>query len=31
MCSDKLLCDHRAAVSRAATLIWIETDLINTA
>ena len=28
---DKLLRSYRAAVSLAATLIWIESDLINTA
>jgi hypothetical protein len=30
MRSDKLLRSCRAAVSRAATLIWIKLDLINT-
>jgi hypothetical protein len=31
MRSDKLLRSYRAAVSLAATLIWIKSDLINTA
>jgi transposase len=31
MRSDKLHRSYRAAVSLAATLIWIESDLINTA
>ncbi|GAB3189591.1 hypothetical protein GCM10027061_11190 [Nesterenkonia suensis] len=31
MRSDKLACNFRAAISFAATLIWIKTDLINTA
>jgi hypothetical protein len=31
MRSDKLLHSHRAAVSLAATLTWIRSDLINTA
>jgi hypothetical protein len=31
MRSDKLLRSHRAAVSLAATLTWIRSDLINTA
>src|SRR3954466_3907005 len=31
MRSDKLLLSYRAAVSLAATLIWIKSDLINTA
>jgi transposase len=31
MRSDKLLRSYRAAVSFAATLIWIKSDLINTA
>lgn len=30
MRSDKLLRSYRAAVSLAATLIWIKSDLINT-
>ena len=31
MCSDKLLCSYRAALSLAATLILIRSDLINAA
>jgi hypothetical protein len=31
MRSDKLLRSYRTAVSLAATLIWIKSDLINTA
>jgi hypothetical protein len=31
MRSDKLLRSYRAAVSLAAPLIWIKSDLINTA
>lgn len=31
MCSDKLARNDRAAIYLSAILIWIETDLINTA